>query len=414
MGKFHGKVKSVKEYIAGVIQSETMYSPEGKVSEIKLYRKGILSSTEKRYEKDGMNIREIHRLGKTSPEMVLLHYSDSHGNRNKTEYYDPEKNFLDKKEFGETLVKYNSTGKLVSFVKDNVVLFQKQFNKKNQAVEELSFSDHGDIIYTVQYFYHKNTITRKSFDTERRLTNLRYLVLDEKNRVLQSFKFSRYDIKNDCINYYETYNTENKSRVTTEDLKNSIDNSLLETSDFPLDDTFACINEIKKLLNEFRFDMDGKELSGYPSINFFTEFTDVDYDHLDREISYKKYVYWPHFSKDQLTLLEYSIKKYNDRNLLIAHSYGKTEKNHDFGGSYEYTYEFDSENRTIKKITTGDSKSITRISYENGNRTEVQEKDDDDQKFTHIFDSHDNLIYYEDTSDKRNWKWYQTYEFTYY
>ncbi|MBB6372466.1 hypothetical protein [Chryseobacterium shigense] len=413
MDKFHGKVKSVKEYISGIILRESLYLPEGEISEIKLYKKGILSSIEKRYEKDGMQVREVHRLGENTPEMILLHYSDSSGNRNRTEYYDLEHNLLEKKEIGKTSIEYNSTGKRIRFSKDEVILFQKQFNGNNQAVEEISFSDHGDTIYTVKYFYHENTITRKSFDAEKRLVKLRYMILDEKSRILQSFKFSRYEAGNDSIDHPETYNTERATRITVKDLKKIDHNDLPESSVFPLDNTFAHIDDIKKFLSEFRYDMDGKELSGYPPVDFFDEFTDVQYDHAGREISNEQYMYWPYFNEKELTRVKSSASQYNDEGLLIAHSYYETEKNHDFGGSYRYAYEFDSENRIIKKITTGDSKSVTNISYENGNRIEIQENEHG-QKFTHIFDSNGNLIYYEDASEKGNRKWFRSYEITYY
>ncbi|MCT2562818.1 hypothetical protein [Chryseobacterium herbae] len=414
MTQLYGKVKSVKKYSSGELKTESMYTPEGAISEIKLYKKGILDSIEKRYEKEGMEVKEIHRLGENTPKMILCHYQDSSGNRNRTEYYDTDFNVLEKKDFGKTSTEYNATGKLISFSKDGTILFQKQFNTSHQALEEVSFSDSGEIIYIVKYFYHENTITRKSFDAEKRLVKLRHLIIDEKQRILQSFKFSREEIGTDCIDYYESYHAEHMTRITMDDLKNVSNENLPETSKIPLDETSPYTIVIKGLLNEFRYNLEGKELPGQPSIDFFVELTDVTYDDADREVSNEKYVYWPDFNEKELTLIEYNANTYNNQNLLIAHCYSITEKNHDFGGSYQYAYEFDAENRIIKKITTGDSNCVTHISYENGNRIETQYDEDDDLKITHIFDMHNNLIYYEDASEKRNRMWSKSYEITYY
>ncbi|KFF18135.1 hypothetical protein [Chryseobacterium sp. JM1] len=414
MNQLYGKVRSVKKYSSGELKTESMYTPEGTISEIKLYKKGILASIEKRYEKEGMEVKEIHRLGENTPKMILCHYKDSSGNLNWTEYYDSDFNFLEKKDIGKTSIEYNATGKLNSFSKNAITLFQKQFDKSHKALEEISFSDSGQIIYIIKYFYHENTITRKSFDAEKRLVKLRHLIMDEKQRIVQSFKFSREEIGNDCMDYHESYNAEHMTRITTDDLKNISYESLPEISKISLDETSLYTSVIKSLLNEFRYDLEGKELPGQPSIDFFVELTDVTYDDADREVSHAKYAYWSDFNEKELSLIEYIAHTYDNQNLLTAHSYSITEKNHDFGGSYQYTYEFDAENRIIKKITTGDSNCVTHISYENGNRIETECDEDSDRKITHIFDMHNNLIYYEDASEKRNWKWSKSYEITYY
>jgi len=411
MDHLHGKVQSVKEYILDTIREETLYTPEGQISEKKLYRKGILTSIEKRYEKEGMEVKEIHRLGKNMPDTIVYHFTDPSGNFNKKETYDLNGNFLEEKEMGSTFITYNSTGKLVSFIKDGVTLFTKQFNTHNQALEEISFTDSGEEWSVVTYSYAGNSITKKTFDTEKRLVKLKYLVLDEKKRILQSFAFSRYDI--DVYDWYEFYNKEIISRITPEHFKNIVSDSLPEQRIFPLKDNGLYADDIKNLLEEFRYDRNGTLLPGYPSIRFFNELITLDYDESDREIFSARFAYWPDFDETELTQLEFSENKYDDRGLLTAHTNTVTEKNYDFGGSYTYTYEFDDENRIIKKFKTGSSSSITAVSYENGNRIEVEETEDH-RRFTHIFDSHNNLIYYEDASEKKNEKWSQSHEITYY
>lgn len=411
MDHLHGKVKSVKEYVLDAIREETLYSQEGQISEKKLYRNGILASIEKRYEKEGMEVRELHHLGKNMPDTIVYHFTDASGNLNKKETYDLNGNFLEKKEIGSTFVTHNSTGKLISFIKDGIVLFTKQFNAQNQPLEEISFTDSGDRWAVVTYSYHGNSITKKTFDAEKRLLKLKYLVLDDKNRILQNFAFSRYDIH--VYDRYELYSKEIISRITTKDFKNIVPDSLPEQAFFPLKENSLYADEIKNLLEEFRYDMNGALLSGYPSIHFFNELVTFAYDESDREIFSARFAFCPDFDKTEITQLEFSENKYDDRGLLTAHINTVTEKNHDFGGSYTYTYEFDGENRVIKKIKTGSSSSITTVSYENGNRIEVEETEDH-RKFTHIFDTHNNLIYYEDASEKENGKWSQSYEITYY
>lgn len=411
MHHLHGKVQSVKEYVSDTIREETLYTPEGQISEKKLYRKGILASIEKRYKKEGMEVRELHRLGKNMPDTIVYHFTDPSGNLNKKETYDLNGNFLEEKEMGSTFTTYNSTGKLISFIKDGVTLFTKQFNTHNQALEEISFTDSGEGWSVVTYSYAGNSITQKTFDTEKRLVKLKHLVLDEKKRILQSFAFSRYDI--DVYDRYELYNKEIISRITTENFKNIVSDSLPEQRIFPLKENGLYAGEIKNLLEEFRYDRNGALLPGYPSIRFFNELITLGYDESDRETFSARFAYWPDFDETELTQLEFSENKYDDRGLLTAHTNTITEKNYDFGGSYTYTYEFDAENRIIKKIKTGSSFSITAVSYENGNRIEV-EQTEDHRRFTHIFDPHNNLIYYEDASERENEKWSQSYEITYY
>ncbi|MDR6923300.1 hypothetical protein [Chryseobacterium sp. 2987] len=411
MDHLHGKVKSVKEYVSDTIREETLYTPEGQMSEKKLYRKGVLTSIEKRYGKEGMQVRELHRLGKNMPDTIVYHFTDPSGNLNKKETYDLNGNFLEEKKMGSTFITYNSTGKLVSFIKDGITLFTKQFNAQNQALEEISFTDSGEEWSVVTYSYAGNSITKKTFDAEKRLVRLKYLVLDEKKRILQSFAFSRYDIH--VYDLYELYNKEITSRITPENFKNIISDGLPEQAVFPLQNNGLYRDEIKNLLEEFRYDMNGALLPGYPPIHFFNELITLGYDESDREIYSARFVYWPDFDETELTQLEFSENKYDDRGLLTAHTNTITEKNYDFGGSYTYTYEFDGENRVIKKIKTGRSSSITAVSYENGNRIEV-EQTEDHRRFTHIFDPHNNLIYYEDASERENEKWSQSYEITYY
>ncbi|MDR2236352.1 MAG: hypothetical protein LBE92_09520 [Chryseobacterium sp.] len=409
MDHLHGQVKLVKEYVSEVLQQETVYTPEGAISERKLYKKGILSSREKRYEKEGMKIREIQRYGHT-PEMIICHFTDPSGNLNKKEYYDLQKNLLDKKDFGTTSIEYNTTGKLVSFIQNGIILYQKQFNQNNEVTGETSFTDSGDELCRTMYLYEDNTITRKLFDAGKKLIQLRYLVLDEKKRILQNFAFSRYHLK--ITDWYQLYNTEHIARITTEDLKNANPDSRLENEGFPLKENGLYSNEIKKLLDEFRDDRDGKSLPDQPPIQFFNELSTFGYDDNDREIFAARFEYLPDFNHEEITQMECTEDQYDKHGLLIAHRNAVTEKNHDFGGSYLYTYEFDDNNRIIKKIQSGSSSTITAISYGNGNRTEVEETEDG-RIFTQIFDSRDNLIYYED-AEKSGWKWSQSYEITYY
>ncbi len=411
MDHLQGKVKSVKEYISGRIREETLYSPEGKISEKKTYQQGILMRIEKRYAKDGMEIREIHRLGNNIPDTVEYHFTDLSGNIIKKEYYDHNGNLTEKKEFGNTSITYNSTGKLLSFIKDGVILFTKQFNLHHQASEEISFTGSGEEMFAVTYSYHGNSITRKTFDAEKRLVKLRYLVLDEKKRILQNFSFSRYDIP--VYDHYELYDKELVTRITAENLINTDPGSLPEYADFPLKENGLYTNEIKNLLEEFRYDRNGNLLPGYPPVYFFNELTTFAYDASGREIFSARFAYRPDFDEKELTQLELSENEYDRRGLLIASRDAVTEKNNDFGGSYKYTYEFDAENRIRKKIRTGSSSGITTVSYENGNRTEIEETADH-RKFTHIYDRYNNVIYYEDALENENWKRSQYYEITYY